>query len=184
MDVSARVLNEKPESKIHNEQEQQASAERPPQDQLRGPDLDFEADPHIRVLKELTCQLTLDNWRGTLSTLPNGLKDVMQYGEHRDGTGYWTCTPDESTRRSAIPLTLGGAPVIIPVDYQVPFRAPLQPPSDPRREAIDPSTFIQEDIIRDLFACFDDAMGFYLLLNGLLQVLVPAGFDYDRAYDQ
>lgn len=142
-------------------------------------------DAEKHLLDELREQLSIDNWNEVRNQLPVHLRDMVQYGEHNSGIACWTCTPDEAmTPDLAVPLTIAGAPVIIPIDYQIPFRAPLQPPPDPRPDCLDPTTFIAEDVVEDLFDCFADILGFYLLINGLLQIIVPADFDYDWAYDQ
>jgi hypothetical protein len=93
-------------------------------------------------------------------------------------TGCWTCTPLESHSPKHYPLTIGGAPVLLPVEYQWPPTSGVNPPPDPRRSApIDCRSELALDVVRDLFLTFEGSIGFYVLISGLLQIIVREDFD-------
>ncbi|KAH6982584.1 hypothetical protein EDB80DRAFT_691770 [Ilyonectria destructans] len=92
-----------------------------------------------------------------------------------------TCTPSKDTPVEEIPLTIGGHPVVIPVEYRYPASAFTMPPPDPHPHFIDPSIEIDEDTVNDIFEIFEDVLGFYLLINGMLQLIVPDDFDFQYA---
>lgn len=71
--------------------------------------------------------------------------------------------------------------MVIPVEYRYPAGAFTIPPPDPRLHFIDPSIEIDEDTVNDIFRVFDDVLGFYLLINGMLQFIVPDDFDIQHA---
>jgi hypothetical protein len=94
------------------------------------------------------------------------------------GTGSWTCTPLESDGWRSYPLTIASAPVVLPVEYQWPPCSGVTPPPDPHPAgSIDCSTELSLEVVRDLFLTFAGSIGFYILINGLLQVIVPDDFD-------
>ncbi|KAF2825695.1 hypothetical protein CC86DRAFT_293828 [Ophiobolus disseminans] len=93
-------------------------------------------------------------------------------------TGCWTCTPLEIETPEQFPLTIAGAPVVLPVEYQWPPMGGVNPPPDPRPSApIDCKAAVPLEVVRDIFLTFEGSLGFYLLINGLLQVIVPEDFD-------
>jgi hypothetical protein len=110
--------------------------------------------------------------------------DLEYHTVHRaDGTrrGCWTCTPLESDEPKLYPLTIASAPVVLPVEHQWPPAAGLNPPPDPRPSTpIDCSRELPLDTIRDLFLTFEGSVGFYILISGLIQVIVPDDFDLVR----
>ncbi|KAH7113894.1 hypothetical protein B0J11DRAFT_445667 [Dendryphion nanum] len=92
--------------------------------------------------------------------------------------GCWTCTPSDPSTPTQFPLTIGNAPVIIPVEHRWPPIAGVNPPPDPRPSAlIDYTADMPLDVIRDVFLTFDGSIGFYLLANGMLQIIVDEDFD-------
>jgi hypothetical protein len=122
------------------------------------------------------------NWKDVWSKISEAWKwDLEYHTSHRaDGTRYgcWTCTPLEPNEPKLYPLTIASAPVVLPVEYQWPPAAGLNPPPDPRPSApIDCRKELPLDIIRDLFLTFEDSVGFYVLISGLIQVIVPGDFN-------
>lgn len=122
-----------------------------------------------------------DDWKEVRTHLPDSwMWDVDYHNVHtsRKGHGCWTCTPNEPDDPENFPLIIAGAPVVIPVDYRWPPIAGVNPPPDPRpSRPIDCTTALSMDVIKDLFLTFRGSTGFYLLVNGLLQIIVPETFD-------
>ncbi|KAF1970998.1 hypothetical protein BU23DRAFT_648385 [Bimuria novae-zelandiae CBS 107.79] len=74
------------------------------------------------------------------------------------------------------------APVFIPIEHPWPLTVGVKPPPDPRPLApIDCTAILSLDVIRDIFLTFEGSIGFYLLINGFLQILVQGGFDREWA---
>jgi hypothetical protein len=80
-----------------------------------------------------------------------------------------------------VPITIDNVPVVIPVETRYPLRAPLNPPPDPHPKFIVPSDHLPDETIHEIFNVYDRALGFYLLMNGQLQIIVPDDFDFDQA---
>ncbi|KAI4960760.1 hypothetical protein J4E86_002385 [Alternaria arbusti] len=58
----------------------------------------------------------------------------------------------------------------------------LAPPPDPRPAApLDCHAEISLDVVRDIFLTFEGSIGLYILVNGLLQIIVPDNFDTEWA---
>ncbi|KAH6984366.1 hypothetical protein BKA56DRAFT_481371 [Ilyonectria sp. MPI-CAGE-AT-0026] len=55
------------------------------------------------------------------------------------------------------------------------------PPPDPHPRIISPLDPLPDDTISEIFATFTEAVGFYLLVNGYLQIIVPEDFDYESS---
>jgi len=127
----------------------------------------------VHLVPELAPRLQ-DQWTSVAQeSLPDTWKWDVEYQN-----GCWTCVPLYSDVVTHYPLTIGGAPLVLPVQYRWPPIGGVAPPPDPRpsrpvncREAID------LEVIRDLFLTFKGCLGFYVLINGLLQVIVPDDFD-------
>jgi hypothetical protein len=103
------------------------------------------------------------------------LEEVHQFGK------CWTCSPIDSLSTHKVPITISDVPVVIPVESQYPLRAPVSPPPDPHPKFIDPMVQITDGIISEVFSVYEDALGFYLLINGQLQIIIPDDFDYEYA---
>lgn len=142
-----------------------------------GPD---EPETHIQSIM-WEQDLQLNNWKTFLSHLPEGFRDQLDLREVFGSGLVWTCTPSDSTRIDEIPLTIAGRPVVIPVEYRYPLMSATTPPPDPHPRFIDPSITIDEATVNDIFNTFEKALGFYLLINGMLQIIVPDGFDFQYA---
>ncbi|KAJ4356650.1 uncharacterized protein N0V89_004686 [Didymosphaeria variabile] len=107
--------------------------------------------------------------------------DVEYHTTHStDGNDHscWTCTPSEPEDPKNFPLTISLAAVVIPVEYQWPPVGGVHPPPDPRPSVlVDYANVLPLEVIRDIFLTFEGSIGFYLLINGLLQIIVPETFD-------
>ncbi|KAF2468747.1 uncharacterized protein BDR25DRAFT_289612 [Lindgomyces ingoldianus] len=127
-----------------------------------------------------------EDWKDVRSQLPEPWMWDVDYhsipnmsGEHR---GCWTCSPMGSDDPKDFPLTIAGAPVVIPVEYRWPLAAGVNPPPDPRPSApINCAAELRLEVIRDIFLTFEGSIGFYLLVNGLIQIIVPEEFDIEWA---
>ncbi|RDW63489.1 hypothetical protein BP6252_11034 [Coleophoma cylindrospora] len=131
----------------------------------------------MHLLVGQTTELSGDEWKLLRPQLPESFRWDIEYGQ-----SCWTCTPSRKIPRDEIPLTIAGCPVVIPVAYRYPFSGAVSPPPDPLSQVIDPRAPIEIQTVAKIFKRFPEASGFYLLLNGLLQLLVPDNFNYDWAY--
>jgi hypothetical protein len=128
--------------------------------------------PEAHTLPKLDHALKAD-WNLVQAGLPN---DWMWDVEYQSGC--WICTPLEPDNPKHYPLTIAGAPVVLPVEYQWPPIGGVNPPPDPRPSApIDPWNEPSLDTVRDLFLTFEGSVGFYVLISGLLQIIVSEDFD-------
>ena len=134
--------------------------------------------PHYMAIESVS----LHCWRDIQACLPADWQwDVefhvtlaMNGRQH----GCWTCTPLELTKPKNYPLTIAQAPVIIPVEYHWPPTSGVTPPPDPRRVTpIDCRAKMSLELVKDIFLTYEGSVGFYVLVNGLLQVIVPKDFD-------
>lgn len=125
---------------------------------------------------------SLNNWEEIRRKLPEDWQWDIEYhalyAKYGWQHGCWTCTPLEPNEPESYPLTISNDPVVLPVEYQWPPIGGVSPPPDPRPAApIDCRTEIAIEIVKDLFCTFKRSIGFYVLINGLLQVIVPKDFD-------
>jgi hypothetical protein len=139
--------------------------------------------PH--VFSESSTLLGTD-WEQIRDSLPDAWKWDVEYSTtHADSGsqyGSWSCTPLEQDEPKNYPLTIANSPVVFPIEHQWPPTGGVTPPPDPRpSEAIDCRAEIPLSAIRDIFLTFEGSIGFYLLVNGLLQVIVPNYFDTNWA---
>jgi hypothetical protein len=131
------------------------------------------------VLGELVGKLP-DAWEEIQDQLPDTYKwDIEYITTHSHSSadhGCWTCAPLEES--GSVPLTIAGAPVVLPVEHHWPPVGGIQPPPDPRPSAlINCSTELPMDTIRDVFLTFEGSLGLYALISGLLQIIVDEAFD-------
>lgn len=126
-----------------------------------------------------------DNWEALRERLPAVLKWDTEYevtSPLHEGHGAWTCAPLEASRLLSVPLTIGNAPVVIPVDYHWPLEGGVQPPPDPRPSTpIDCRATLPFEVVLDIFNTYIGSVGFYVLVNGLLQIMVQEDFDTEWA---
>jgi len=128
--------------------------------------------PEVHLLSHLAHSLERE-WTSVQEYLPETWKWDVEYH-----AGCWTCTPLESDDPKHLPLTIGGAPVILPVEHQWPPMAGVSCPPDPRPSTpIDCTAEVSLEIIGDVFVTFEGSIGFYILISGHLQVMVPDDFD-------
>jgi hypothetical protein len=137
--------------------------------------------PHVLMQLRPAPLLTRD-WKEVRDLLPQTWKwDVEYHLPHSKlsgGTGSWTCTPLEANEPRMYPLTIAKAPLVLPVEYHWPPSNGVSPPFDPHHGApIDCSAELSLELVRDIFITFEGIIGFYVLINGLLQVIVPDNFN-------
>lgn len=110
------------------------------------------------------------------------LEDHLEFNNIYPPAECWTYTHSTFAHLGDIPLSIQGIPVIIPVRKQDPEQnqdtpgTPSSPPSDPYPELIEPTAHITDEIIQKIFETYKEALGFYLLINGYLQIIVPDEF--------
>jgi hypothetical protein len=139
------------------------------------------------ILGKSSGDLSVD-WEIIRDKVPDFWKwDIKYQTTHSEDDaiyGCWTCTPLESDDPKLYPLTIASAPVVLPVEHQWPPAAGLNPPPDPRPSTpIDCRKELPLEVIRDLFLTFEGSVGFYVLISGLIQVIVPDDFDLVREND-
>lgn len=122
------------------------------------------------------------NWKEVRSRLFTDWQWDLEYhatnANHGGQHGSWTFTPMEPTEPKACPLKIGNAPVVLPVEYRWPPVGGVTPRPDPRATApIDCYGSLSFELVKDLFLTFQGSVGFYVLINGLLQVIVPERYD-------
>jgi hypothetical protein len=128
------------------------------------------------------CRVLETKWEQVHAMLPEAWKWDLEYNstytESHDQHGAWTCTPLEPDEPKDYPLSIADAPVVLPVEYRWPPIGGVTSPPDPRpSEPIDCRTKIPLPVIRNILLTFEGSIGFYLLINGLLQIIVPNDFD-------
>lgn len=121
------------------------------------------------------------DWTTSCPDLPEAISDSLEPRQVFGSGRIWTCTPSKNTPIDKIPLTIGGYPVVVPVAYYYPASAFSIPPPDPHPRFIDPSISLDEDTVNDIFNNFEHVLGFYLFINGMLQLIVPDEFDFQHA---
>ncbi|SPN99228.1 uncharacterized protein DNG_02265 [Cephalotrichum gorgonifer] len=119
--------------------------------------------------------------KGNHEDIDEDLRSDLALGEDRWGQSSYTCTPSPSMSMEKVPITISGLPVIIPVEAVYPLRAPLIPPPDPHLIFINPGIPLTDNLVNEIFDVYDEALGFYLLISGHLQIIVPDDFDFDHA---
>jgi hypothetical protein len=99
----------------------------------------------VHLLPDLTRTLE-DEWTLVAQeSLPEAWKWDVEYDN-----GCWTCTPLHTDVAVQYPLTIGGAPLILPVEYRWPLIGGVNPPPDPRPlTPIDCRKAISLDVVRD-----------------------------------
>ncbi|KAH8683689.1 kinase-like domain-containing protein [Ilyonectria robusta] len=116
-----------------------------------------------------------------LDELPEEVQDDLIFNDMGVQGSSWTFTEGETTSEHEIPLKIDGHPVVIPIRYYYPLMAISSPPPDPHPRIISPLDPLPDDTISEIFVTFTEAVGFYLLVNGYLQIIVPEDFDYESS---
>ncbi|KAG6365290.1 hypothetical protein INS49_006899 [Diaporthe citri] len=96
--------------------------------------------------------------------LPDDLQNDIEFNDRSQQLSTWTY----------------GYPVILPVDYKYPLTGIFSPPPDPHPLFISPSSQLSDGDIHHIFSAFPACVGFYVLINGFLQVIMPDDFDYEE----
>lgn len=161
-----------------------------PDQRSDGSDCLCSTEEESNVLGSMTKKHLMDNAAGRLSkaweeiwdALPDSYKWDIEYNSaHSDlkiEQGSWTCMPIQGSEPKNMPLTIAKAPVVLPVEYQWPPIGGVNPPPDPRSSTpIDCQQELTLGIVRDVFLTFEGSVGFYVLINGLLQIIVSEDFD-------
>jgi hypothetical protein len=143
--------------------------------------LTYRIDRHLHLLADNSAELAKGRWRDLRQLLPEVLRGDIEYKSRGHLSSCWTFTPSEEVSPSDVPLAIAGAPVIIPVDYRYPLMGLLAPPPDPYPFVINPVAPLNMQTVVRIFKTFEHALGFYILINGMLQIVVPEGFDYEWA---
>ncbi|KAK5662110.1 hypothetical protein OQA88_8015 [Cercophora sp. LCS_1] len=79
-----------------------------------------------------------------------------------------------------MPLNLDGIPVVIPVRSRYPLMSLASPPPDPFPHKISPIQDVPEEDAVKILGLFSEAIGFYILINGSIQVIMPDDFDFEE----
>ena len=137
---------------------------------------------HLLRNMSLNKELSTD-WKSVRDQLPDTWRWDVEYSSIQAGSGgeqsgCWTCTPLLPDEPRDIPLSIASTPVVIPVEYQWPPISGVVPPPDPQPTApIDCQAQIPLELARAIFLTFQGSLGFYILINGLLQIVVSEDFD-------
>ncbi|KAM5350195.1 hypothetical protein ACJ41O_006700 [Fusarium nematophilum] len=136
--------------------------------------------PHIFPDMASVLKGNPDAWRGLLPHLPPAIKANLEYVSAYKRP-VWIYRPREGCYPDILPLYIAGAPIVIPVQEISSLLLPSGCPKDPYPHRIDPSDPLTDDVILQIFHAFPEGHGFFLLLSGDLQVIVPEDFDYAAA---
>ncbi|KAK7964133.1 hypothetical protein PG988_011107 [Apiospora saccharicola] len=143
--------------------------------------VDGQLEPAIWHLHQDKCLQDVDvDVARFLLLLPEQLRHDLRLDKVLGNT-CWTCIPPDSTIPYPIPLTIANIPVIIPVKTYYPLNAGLMPPPDPHPRHISSVRELRLNTVVQILDTFQEAIGFYLLINGMLQIIVPDGFDISSA---
>lgn len=112
--------------------------------------------------------------------VPEDLQSDIEFNDAGQDSSSWTCTPSNSVPSDEIPLRVDGHPVVLPVDFKYPLTGILSPPPDPHPLFISPSSQLSDEDIHHILSTFPACVGFYLLVNGFLQIIMPDDFDYEE----
>ncbi|KAK8062441.1 hypothetical protein PG997_014538 [Apiospora hydei] len=98
-----------------------------------------------------------------------------------DITNFLLLLPDEIRHDLRLEKVLGSCcwtiPVVIPIKTYYPLNAGLIPPPDPHPHHISSVKELCHNTVEQILDTFEEATGFYLLINGMLQIIVPDEFD-------
>lgn len=111
---------------------------------------------------------------------PEDLQDDMEFNDRGHELSTWTCTPSEDVPFDGIPLRVDGHPVVLPVKYTYPLTAMFSSPPDPHPLFISPFAQLSDEDVHHIFSTFPTCLGFYVLVNGFLQVMMPGDFNYEE----
>lgn len=112
--------------------------------------------------------------------LPEEIRSAL-VREEPLGEIVWTFVAPSSNPEHDVPLRVDEIPVVVPVLFRYPLRNPLEPPPDPHPKFISPFQTLPGDLAKQIFDLYNEIVGFYLLVNGWLQLIVSDEFDYAYA---
>jgi ankyrin repeat protein len=115
----------------------------------------------------------------SLDKLPDEVQQDLEPTISSSGQHTWTYTPSENNIHEEIPLRINDFPVVIPVHYDYPLITISSSPPDPHPHIISATESLSDKVIQEIFDVFSEAIGFYVLINEYLQVIMPDDFDYD-----
>lgn len=135
-------------------------------------------DQFVELVNSATSK-TPNPWTSSIQ-LPEDLRNDLEFNDKGQDLSYWTCTPSAHVASDEIPLRIDGHSVVLPVEYKYPLTGMFSPPPDPHPLFISPFSQLSDEDIHHVFSTFPACVGFYLLVNGFLQVLMPDDFDYEE----
>lgn len=141
--------------------------------------MSLEFDSFVRLINSATNKPTAPETPST--QLPEDLQIDTEFHDKGQDLSTWTCTPSAQLHPEQIPLRVDGHPVVLPVEYKYPLIGMFSPPPDPHPRFISPSAPLSDEEIYHIFSAFSACIGFYLLINGSLQIIMPDGFDYEES---
>ncbi|KAH7176758.1 hypothetical protein EDB81DRAFT_49846 [Dactylonectria macrodidyma] len=141
-------------------------------------------DDDYAVQKPTVDSDTADEGISTDAEVPEAIRDDMQLDEPSAHVTCWTFTPGDTKCEYKMPLQVDGHPVVIPVHHPYPLMAIASPPPDPHPRFISSIDPLPDGTISEIFGTFKEAIGFYLLINGYLQVIVPDEFDHETSHSR
>ncbi|ORY09144.1 hypothetical protein BCR34DRAFT_382202 [Clohesyomyces aquaticus] len=141
------------------------------------------AKPH--VLETRVREIDEKNWKALLPELDEALQSVIEFSRPARGPSCWTVRAHPGIDTVKLPLSIAGLPVIVPVRTRYPAMGGVGHLPDPgSMELVDPSQPLTDDFVDGVFKEYREAKGFFLLLNGMLQILVAPDFDRESALSE
>ncbi|KAI9154813.1 hypothetical protein HJFPF1_07370 [Paramyrothecium foliicola] len=123
----------------------------------------------------------------SLEDVDERIRHIFTLNRSPFGEYSYTCKLDPKVRVPPsvdIPLTISGISVVIPAQAHQPQDKALSCPRDPLPSPINPGTSLSDDLAQQILALYDEALGFYLLIDGQLQIIVPRDFNTARALEK
>lgn len=138
----------------------------------------LEYDPFARLVNKAIDKTMLPQILPNV--FPADLQDDIEFNDRGHEVSTWTCTPSDDVPSDGIPLRVNGHPVVLPVKYTYPLTTMFSSPPDPHPLFISPFAQLSDEDVHHIFSTFPTCLGFYLLVNGFLQVIMPGDFNYEE----
>jgi hypothetical protein len=122
----------------------------------------------------------------SLEHLHVGVRNCLELIRTKVGNLCYTCKPKPYTPLDQVPTTISGIPVVIVPEPYEPIGASawrIRVEDPPRHLLIDPGKWIEDQVIKNIWSTWREALRFYILLDGNLQLIIPPGFDVLNAYN-